>query len=365
MGVFTIYCCVCGGPSMDLTDWVKDRVAQEPKFVFGGRRMRWLMRSLAITAHGMIKGICDDYGVLEGVGTDSGRLVCVTVCNWVRSGCDLHIQSTGQQQIDGVLIHKLCWDQHLEPLLGSIGSDALFELLCARSNDRCDFGFDQGEIQKNQGQDYELLEGEGWMVSNPVCSGRVDGATSGSIAGLVPGSLHVIPAEVSCLPFCSSFAMLRICLLASDQPAEAHDSLQSTSAFGSITSTLCAAILLFAFSKMNQGAETLSASMQLQEKWRTLCLLSTLKRQIQQGPGRNKQFEILQKMKKYLVVTRDELFGESPFFSKGCAFATINKRAEKLCSFPPPQKNTTLHAYILYLRVHSRAVASYLALSVL
>jgi hypothetical protein len=196
MGVFTIYCCVCGGPSMDLTDWVKDRVAQEPKFVFGGRRMRWLMRSLAITAHGMIKGICDDYGVLEGVGTDSGRLVCVTVCNWVRSGCDLHIQSTGQQQIDGVLIHKLCWDQHLEPLLGSIGSDALFELLCARSNDRCDFGFDQGEIQKNQGQDYELLEGEGWMVSNPVCSGRVDGATSGSIAGLVPGSLHVIPAEV-------------------------------------------------------------------------------------------------------------------------------------------------------------------------
>jgi hypothetical protein len=80
MGVFTVYCIVCGGPGMDISHWVEQRRSDEPGFVFDEEEKdaevySWLGVQNAITPRGRWSGRCDDYGRKKL----SGSIICLTI----------------------------------------------------------------------------------------------------------------------------------------------------------------------------------------------------------------------------------------------------------------------------------------------
>jgi hypothetical protein len=196
MGVFTVYCVCCGGPSMDLSDWVESRAEEEEEgFNFGAVGLEWLGKCVAVTPVGVFEGTCDDYGRME---TEFGT-VCVCKGNWEEKNvpATFHADEGFDAEVPGVLLHDFCFSEFLAPL--SVAPRKLFRALGRLFVDDWHQQLEGVEydprVLDNQGQDYELKTGEGPLVSDPKPLGRVTHVHADRPARIV-GALSVIPPEI-------------------------------------------------------------------------------------------------------------------------------------------------------------------------
>ncbi len=170
MGLFTMYCPLCGGPIGQIDP-------QSFNLKFSGE-FSWLGDCLALTAINEVlynNGVGEiDYGVMEtSFGNVSGMR-----CHWKRlkkfktSSGKVQPWEVGEdrhEDIPGVIMHRFCFKNFVAPL--GISPKKLFKCLgdmCVNDYSNMLHGLDYGDILRNQGQFYECVSGEAHLVMSPI-----------------------------------------------------------------------------------------------------------------------------------------------------------------------------------------------------
>lgn len=108
------------------------------------------------------------------------------------------IHSQYDEEYPGVLLHSACY-QLLQPHISHMSVPELFRFFGSKVDDcsQCVDGVDYGEIQENQGQDYEMVSGQRWMVTcpSPIC--QVQGIHKNP-CGTPPGDFSVLSSDLMC-----------------------------------------------------------------------------------------------------------------------------------------------------------------------
>ena len=160
---------------MDMSDWIKDKVGDGELKCFSKEHepsdFSWLGKQCAITPWGVYDGGCDSYGHMHG--TEVGD-ICVLKLNWeaipkkkANEWDDGDEETAGA--LPGILVHEACFCL-LRDALSELKPLKAFKSLEKHLDDMdqcldCVPAELYGPIVRNQGQDYELNENEGYLIA--------------------------------------------------------------------------------------------------------------------------------------------------------------------------------------------------------
>jgi hypothetical protein len=166
-----VYCCLCGGPSVDVCNRVSRFAKSNPNTGYDNEdEFYWLQDCTALTVYGNIDGGCPGDGTLEG-----DAIVCVAKSSWgtIPSKAEKkeYLDCDSDLELPGIVMHRVCWEM-FKPKCAKMSVRTLFLELSQHIMEKGQLfmGVKYGDVVSNHGQAYYTLKPmESGLISFPDC----------------------------------------------------------------------------------------------------------------------------------------------------------------------------------------------------